>query len=157
MNLTRRPQRILVVGLVAALGMGGGTALAFWRTTGSGSGSATAGTTSAVTLEQTVGTPSSKLIPGGTADLLIQVSNPNGYAVTLTSVSANGAVTSTVGACDSAGTGVAVPTTTGLNVSIPSGSNRLVHVPAGIQMSTSSASACQGADFHAPVTITVRK
>jgi hypothetical protein len=157
MTLTRRGQRVLTVGLVGALGLGGGTALAVWHTTGSGSGGAAVGNNSPVTLEATSGTPSSKLIPGGTADLLIQISNPNAFAVTLTGVSTNGAVTSTVPACDSGGNGVSVPTQTGLSITIPSGSNQLVHVPAGIAMSSASVSACQGATFRAPVTITVRQ
>jgi hypothetical protein len=153
----KRPGRLAALVFATTVGIGGGSALAYWHSSGAGHGSGANGTPSAVTVEAASGTPSSQLIPGGTADLLVQITNPNAYAVTLVSIAANGTVTSTVSACDSGGNGVTVPTQSGLSITIASGSSQLVHVPAGIAMSNASASACQGASFHAPVTITVRR
>jgi hypothetical protein len=153
----KRPGRLALLVLAMTVGITGGTALAFWHVSGAGSGSGATGTPSAVTVEAASGTPSSQLIPGGTADLLVQITNPNAYAVTLVSIAANGTVTSTVPACDSGGNGVTVQTLSGLSIAIPAGVHQLVHVPNGLAMSTTSASACQGAFFHASITITVRK
>lgn len=153
------PSRIglgLTLAVTLSVAIGGGAALAYWRTTGSGSGAASAGPVSDVTVVAvTTGTPSSKLIPGGTADLLIQISNPNIYAVTLFSISQNGSGSAT--GCTNAGSTATVPTQTGLNITIPAGSNQLVHVPSGIAMTTAAATDCQGATLHVPVTISVRK
>jgi len=53
----------------------GGAAFAYWSGSGSGAGSATAGTTVALTLSP--GTPAANLYPGGTANVVLSVTNPN--------------------------------------------------------------------------------
>jgi hypothetical protein len=67
----------LVVGVLAVLI--GGSASGYWRASGSGSGSGGTGTTVAVTLSP--GTPAAALYPGGQADVILTVSNPNSSPV----------------------------------------------------------------------------
>jgi hypothetical protein len=118
----------------------------------------------------TSGSALSTLIPGGTADLRVQLNNPNSFSVTIVGISQNGPVTVVGGSgCTSdSGTwpsltlgnsGVSVPTQTGLSVTVTAGpiTNVVVHVASGASMNTSSASGCQGATFQIPVTLTVQR
>lgn len=81
-----RRMRILTVSLLAILALPiGGAAYATWSGSGSGTGSATTGTTVAVTLSP--GTPAASLHPGGTANVELDVSNPNASSVRIGSLS----------------------------------------------------------------------
>jgi hypothetical protein len=148
----------LVVGAAVALvvGLAAGAAYGYF-TLGSGSGTASVGTVQSVTVLAATGTPTSKLIPGTSADLALTLDNPNSYAVNIVSISQNGSVNAVGGIGTCSTTGVSVPTQTGLSISVASGSSVNVDIPNGASMSTSSDSGCQGASFHIPVTITVQK
>jgi hypothetical protein len=134
---------------------------------GSGSGSAiTSRFQSVVVVPATVGSPSSTLLPGGDADLVVQVTNPNDYPVTIIGVSQfGGVVVSGRTGCSSdpawpstlGNSGVSVNPLTGLTISVAPGSDVVVHIPGGVSMSTASASGCQGATFQIPVTVVVHK
>lgn len=155
--MTRRGL-VLVLAPVLAVSVGGGAALAYWRTAGSGSGTVGTGTAQAVTVEAVAsGSPSTQLIPGSSGDLLVQLSNPNAYAVTIIAVAQNGSVSPVGGSgCTGANSGVTVPTQSALAVPVPAGTS-VVTVPNGVSMSLGSASSCQGLVFHIPVTVTVRR
>jgi hypothetical protein len=160
--MARRLSVALVAALALVVGIGAGGAYAYWRTQGSGSGTASVGAPASVTVIAATATPSGKLIPGGSADLVVQLDNPNAYAVTIVGLTQNGAVNPVGGtgpgtACTSANTGVSVPTATGLSLTVASGSNIVVHVANGVSMSTVSASGCQSASFRIPVTLSVQK
>ncbi len=155
--LTAR-RRIAAAAAVAALAVTAVGALAYWRTSGSGSGSAATGTPQAVTVVAFAGgdAPTSSLQPGGTADVILRLSNPNAYAVTLISVSGNGAITADSGHTGCTTTGVTFTNQSGLSITVPNGSS-LVHLPGAASMGTTSSSGCQGATFSIPVTLTVHK
>jgi len=161
--MSRRLSIALVAALALVIGVGSGGAYAYWKTQGSGSGTASVGTPAGVTVVAATATPSGKLVPGGSADLVVQLDNPNAYSVTIVGISQNIGPVNPVGgsgpgtACTSANTGVSVPTATGLNLTVASGSNIVVHVANGVSMSTASASGCQGASFRIPVTLSVQK
>ena len=171
--MRRRKLLVLTVAVAGALSLGAGTgsAYAYFTSSGSGAGSATSGTTQQVTLiAATSGTALSNLIPGGTADLRVELNNPNGFSVTVTGIAQNGPVTEVggTGCTSDSGTwpsitlgnsGVSVPTQTGLSITVASGpiTNVVIHVPTGASMNTSSASGCQGATFQIPVTLTVQR
>ncbi len=114
------------------------------------------------------GTVSTYLVPGGTGDLFVKVNNPNNFAVTITGISQTGGVTvsGTAGCTNdpawpgTLGTsGVSVPTNAALNITVPanSGSSYTTDIANAASMTTASVSACQGATFQIPVTITVRQ
>lgn len=132
-------------------------ASAYFKVTGNGSGQATAGTASAVTIEAASGTVNSLLVPGASADLLVQVTNPNSFPVQITGISQNGSVAASTGTGSCTTTGVSVPTRIGLSVAVAAGGHVAVHVPNGVSMSTTSDNGCQGRSFTVPVTITVQK
>jgi hypothetical protein len=141
---------------------GGGTAYAYWATTGAGSGAAAAGTMQAVTVDAFIAGDSNRtsLVPGGTADVILRTSNPNAFAVQLYSVAASGPVTADAAHAGCITTGVsftapAAPLAPA--VTIPAHSSLLVSLPGTASMSTQSLSACQGATFKIPVTVEARR
>jgi len=160
----RRPQimsrRRRLVSVLAAVGVlaVGSAAWAYFTSSGSGSGHASTGTMSTVTLNATAGTPSTPLYPGGTGDLSLEVNNPNAYAVTLVSVTGNGTIMPDAGHPSCMTTGVTFTNQTGLNTTIlGSATNDQILLPGAVSMNSSSSNGCQGATFSIPVTITVDK
>jgi hypothetical protein len=78
-------KRILVGSVFAALVFGAVGADAFWTTGGSGSGAATAGTT---TNNLTISSASvTGITPGSSTPVTVTVTNPNGYSVYVDTVS----------------------------------------------------------------------
>jgi hypothetical protein len=157
-KLKRRGPVLVAVGVVAAILAA--VASAFVTTNGSASGSGSTGTLQAVTVTAFTGgdTPSSSLLPGGSADVIVRVNNPNSYAVTLVSVTGGpGSITadSNHGGCTP--TSVTFNNQTGLGTSIAASGTTFVDLPSAATMSTSASNGCQGATFAIPVTITVRK
>lgn len=152
----RRAIWLLSAALVGTLGLFGGTAYAYFSGSGSGSGTATVGSLRPVTA--TGASPTSTLLPGGAADLALEVTNANPFPVTLTAISEGAGtvqVTGTSG-CTAANATVSVVAKTGLAITLTPGPNT-VHIPTGASMGTTSASACQHATFLLPVKLTVRK
>ncbi len=85
-----RPKKI-VIAVTAIAALGGGSALAYWTQGGTGTGNATAGTTTGVTVHQDLATDSSvgALYPGqGPVPLSGTFTSPNSGPVTVASVTA---------------------------------------------------------------------
>ena len=136
----------------------GGTAWAYMTSAGSGTGSGSTASMSTVTLSATAGSASTPLYPGGTADVSLEVNNPNAYAVTLRSVTGHGTISPDAGHAGCTTTGVTFTTQTGLATSIPANANGdRIDLASAVTMSTSSSNGCQGATFSIPITITVQK
>ncbi len=151
----RRPIAVLVV-LVTTLAAGS-TALAYFRTIGSGSGPATAGNTQPVTL--TSGTPTAALYPAGQADVALTVDNPNLIAVRIGSLSlSTGQGTAGFGVdgghagCATSVLSFTTQTNAGAGWTVPAkvGStdgSLSIDLANALAMSASAASACQGGAF----------
>ncbi len=79
-------KRTLIGAVVSAFVLGGAfDAYAYWTTGGSGSGSATAGTT---TNNLTIASPSvTGITPGSSTPVTVTVTNPNSYSVRVDTVS----------------------------------------------------------------------
>jgi len=165
-------------GAISLAVMAGGTAYAYWTTTGTGSGTAQARVFTAPTVA--AGTaPSGQLFPGLTADgstvggdLVLSVSNSNPFPVTITGVSAgSGTITASgalvvspetpaqANAACQASSGVSIITKTSPSVTyaagtnIPAGANNFaVTIAKVVSMSTASVNECQGATFTLPST-----
>ena len=156
--MKRRFAPVVILVAVALAGLISGGAFAYFTSSGTGTGSVTTGSNQAVTVEAVVSaSPSSTLIPGGTADLVVQLDNANSFAVTIVSMAQNGSVTPVGGSgCTGANDGVTVPTQTGISISVAPG-DQVLHMSGAASMSASSASGCQGASFDIPVTLTVHQ
>jgi len=133
-----------------------GVAFAAWTATGTGQGYAKAGTAQALTTLDGSGSITNTLVPGGTGDFVIKISNPNAYPVSLAGATLTGSVAATggIGTC----------TTTGVTVSQSAIDGTLPHtiaangtwtdvVSAGASMDNTSQNGCQGATFTQSVTL----
>jgi hypothetical protein len=143
---------------VALLVVAAAGALAWFSASGSGTGSGANGTVQPVTVQALVGgdAPASKLQPGGSADVILRLSNPNSFALTLTAVSGGSPISADSGHGGCTTTGVSFANQSGLSISVPSGSS-LVHLSGAASMDATSSSGCQGATFSIPVSLSVRK
>jgi hypothetical protein len=135
-------------------------AVAYFTSTGSGSGSGTTGALQTVTVAAISGTETTPLLPGASGDVILRVTNPNPYSVTLVNVAGNGTISadgSHTPGCVTTGI-VTFSDQTGLTQSIAgNGATTAVDLPGAAHMSLSAANACQGATFSIQVSVTVHK
>jgi len=166
-GVTAKPARVpldaLAIGLMVAMFLiVGGAAYASFSAGGTGSGSAPTGTMQAVTISAFTGgdQPTSTLIPGGTADVIVRVTNPNPAPVQVFSVTSNGSITADSGhsACTTTGVTFTAPSSPlSPAVQVSASSTSLFHLVGAASMDLTSVSACQGATFEIPVTLTARQ
>jgi hypothetical protein len=150
-----RRRTLLVLAAAAALvvGLSGTAAFAYFTSSGSGSGAATvAGAPNPVTIA-TNATPATPLQPGGTGDLVITATNPNPYAVQITSLTIG-----TVTGCTTPAVSLVTPSTSYLPFAIPaSASNQRLVIAGSLKMGASASNDCQGASLTVQLTATVQK
>ncbi len=138
--------------IVLMLGIGAGSAYAYWKSTGLGTGQATTGTSQAVTIA-TNATAGTLLQPGGTGDLVITATNPNAAPVQITAITLGA-----IGGCTTPAISLAAPSTSYLPFTIPANANNQRLVVAGaLTMGTGASSGCQGVAFTIPLTVTVHQ
>ena len=153
--MERRVGKKLTAGaLFLGVALASGVAFAAWTATGSGNGYAQAKTAVALTTVDVSASTTAQLYPGGTGDVLIKITNPNPYAVTVTGVAAGGAITSDKGATCNGATGVTYTAPTSPSLAVPAGSSAQFTLTGAVAMSNASNNACQGAIFTIPVTLT---
>lgn len=146
----------LVGALLVLIGVPvGGVAYAMWGAPGAGSGSATTGTTVAMTLSP--GSPSTALYPGGQSDVVLTISNPNSSSIHVGSLALNTAQGTGGFAVDAGHSGCAASalsyttqTNAGAGWTVPAkvglvNGSLSVTLSNALTMSTAAASACQGA------------
>jgi hypothetical protein len=145
----------LAVSAVAVTAAGGVTFGSWTVASSAGNGYAKALSAVSLTVLDASAATTSQLYPGGSGDLYLKVTNSNPFAVTITSVTGNGAITSDKGAACNAATGVSFTNTSGLSQVVgAAGATVSFSLPGKIAMSTASDTTCQGAIFSVPVTLT---
>ncbi len=144
-------KKMIIGAALAGMASVAGLAFAEWLATGTGEGYAKSRTAEPLTTESV--TAAASLYPGGTGDLVIRVHNPNPFAVTLTSVTPNGAITSDSAACDAGGHGVSFTGVTGLSNLIGANATTDVTLTGALSMAPTSANECQGVTFTVPVSL----
>src|SRR3954452_20099481 len=94
--------RLALALLLALLTLVSGVTFGGWNVTGTGSGYSKALSAQTLTLSDASGSTTAQLYPSGSGDLVVKVTNPNPFAVTITGVSnGSGSITSNKGAaCD---------------------------------------------------------
>lgn len=159
-RLSKKWKLITAAGSLAAMAATA-LVLAAWTTNGSGSGYAKAGSSSPLSTVDVSASTTATLYPGKTGDVEIKISNPNGFAVQVTSVSLNGTnadITPDAGHSGCTTSGVSFSDQTGLSINVPAkvgavnGATQATLTNAA-SMSNASLNACQGATFTIPVTI----
>lgn len=137
-----------------------GVAAAHWTAGGSGSGQASTATLQP--LEVTAGTAPPALYPGGVADAVIVVSNPNPFAVSITAIApGEGALSVSGGSGDCTVPDVQL-TAPGASFladldAIEPGGPITITLPGAAAMGTLAESGCQGASLSIPVTVEVAR
>jgi hypothetical protein len=132
------------------------TAVTFgsWSVSSSaGSGYSKAKVALSLTLSDASASTTAQLYPGGTGDIWIKVTNSNPFAVTITSVTGAGTITSDKGAACDAATGVTFTNTTGLSQAVGAGATVTFALAGKVAMSNASDNSCQGAVFTVPITL----
>jgi hypothetical protein len=119
-----------------------------------GNGYAKAVTAQNVTLSDASASTTAQLYPGGIGDLVVKVTNPNAFGVTVTGVTGAGTITSDKGAACNASTGVTFTNTSGLTQAVGAGATVTFSLVGKVAMSNASDNSCQGAVFTVPVTLT---
>ncbi len=84
---------------------------------------------------------------------MVKVTNPNSFAVTVTSVTGAGTITSDKGAACNASTGVTFTNAAGLSQAVGAGATVTFSLAGKVAMSNASDNSCQGAIFTVPVTL----
>ncbi len=162
MRLTSRRTAILAVAIGAALVVTTGTASAYWSSSGTGHGTVQSGAAGGVIVDP--GMPSTALVPGGTADVTVVLSNPNSYPELVTSVTtptggipgfSDPQLIQPVATCDAGRSGVAAVRTTPRPASfvIAAHGSYTVTVTNAVTMNNYSDNSCQGVFFAVPVTV----
>lgn len=151
-------RRIAVVTALVLVCAGGGFAWAYVTSTGAGTGALATGTLNAPSIEATVVAPATALLPGGTGDATFKLDNPNPSAVTVVSVTSTGTISvADAPGCSAGNDGVSFTNQTSLAIPVAARATGVViDLPGSVSMAASSASACQGATFSIPVTVSVR-
>jgi hypothetical protein len=152
-------KRVAVIAILAIAGSVIGVAIAAWTTGGSGSGQASAGSATSMTIS--AGTPSTSLYPTASADVAATISNPNPYKVHVSSISL-GAITVDGGhsGCNTATVTVTSPQdNSGAGWDVPAKSGAVngsanVDLANAISMTNSANDSCQGATFTVALTAT---
>jgi hypothetical protein len=142
-------------GLITCLSAG--AAYAYFTSSGLGAGSVSVGSMQTITVSATMATPGHLLVPGGSGDVTLEVTNPNAFPVTLLSVTSSGMITADAGHSGCTTTGVTFTSQTALSTPIAASSTTAIDLKGAAAMDTTSSDGCQGATFSVPVTITVQK
>ena len=148
---------LIIPAVCLVVGLGSGAAYAYFTSSGHGTGSAITGSMQKVMISSATATPTSELQPGGTADVTLEVTNPNNFTVTLVSVVGSGNIFADSGHPGCTTTGVTFTDQTSLNTPISAGATATIDLPGAAAMSSASSADCQGATFSIPVTISVEK
>ena len=148
----------LTAGVLAVAGTAG-SAYAYYRTAAaSASDAGTAGAMTIAAQALSAGDANNDtLYPGGSADAILRLRNPNAYPVQVTSIVATD-VPAAGNNCSPTGVSFTAPTSfAAAQFTLAADASALLRLDGAVSMTTSSASACQGQTFSLPVTVTVQK
>lgn len=152
-----RSRVVVRASVVLALLAVSGTAFAFWAAGGGGTG--TAGTEATLRVTLSPGVPTGQLYPGGTADVVLTISNPNAATVRIGSLALDEAqgtggfsVDNDHAACDLSVLAFTTATNGPAGWSVPGAASGTPGTSAAtlsdaLSMSVDAADACQGAEL----------
>jgi hypothetical protein len=147
-----------VAGVTAALLIGAGVSFAVWTLGGSGSGTGAATVASSLTVTGiTPSGPAASLYPGGPpASVYFSFTNPNPFAVTVTSITWGTPTSNNTTSCPSSNISIDASAPTAVSISIPANqtSGPAYQVPGVLDLAHSAPNGCQGVSFNTPMTIT---
>lgn len=130
-----------------------GLVYAAWTASGGGQGYAKATSAQALSTVDVSASTTATLFPGANGDVLIKVSNPNGYPIRVSGVAGAGPITADAGHPACTTTGVTYTDQTGLSIDVPAGGQTQATLAGTAHMSNASDNGCQGATFTVPVSL----
>lgn len=149
-------KRALVIGTTLAVTGGAGVAYAAWLANGEGTSTAAATSAQALSTLDASADTSAALFPGGSSDVKLTISNPNGYPVKITKVTDSAPITARAGsgkgACSI--TGVSFVDQLNVDLAVPANGSATFTFAGAALMSNASEDGCQGATFDIPVSFT---
>ena len=149
----RKRLAFIVGGVVGAVALTGGIALALWDATGSGFGAAKARTAVALTITAAV-SPTADLYPGGSGALQFTVTNTNPYSVTLTTYTTSTITSSDQTNCAASNVSATTSGTLGASIVVGANATSTVQSLAGlVLMGGSAPNLCQGVTFTITMTL----
>lgn len=162
---TRRAwlNRIIAVGALNAVVLGGGVAYAYWTTTGSGSGSSGSTTAKTVVLSTAGVAAPADLYPGGAGAVAVKVDNTvvgstsgNSFGVTFDKVTAISVTSTDTTNCPSANvvSNVTLPYSLSSTVVVGANTSTTASIPALVKMLNTAPDGCQGKTFNVSLTLT---
>jgi hypothetical protein len=150
--------RVVLAGCAAAFVVTA-AAYAAWTSNGTGSGTASAGTASGLTLS--AGSPTTLLVPNGSADVATVIANPNAYSVQIstialdTSQGTNGfSADGGHSGCNLSALSFATQTNASSGWTVGPHGNLTVDMLGALSMSGAALDGCQGATFTVYLTAT---
>ena len=149
---TRSKKKVAIVGLVVAALVGGSVAYALWSSNGTGSGNAKALTAQTITVNASTG--AADLYPGFTGGkVYFTLTNPNAYAVTMTSMTPGAITSSDPVNCPSSN--VTVGSASGLTLDAPANTTTgQLSISNVASMAAGAPDGCQGVTFTVALTLT---
>lgn len=152
MKLHRRAVTLAVTTVVAGV-LVTGVSYAYWTATGTGSATVSSLTAQALTVAASSPVVSD-LYPGKpTQALTFVITNPNPYAVDVTSATLGTATSSDATSCPMSNLTI-TPGPYSLNINVPSGGTATGSIAGFVQMKTTALDGCQGRTFTFPLTVT---
>lgn len=149
----RKRTAVVVVGIVGAVALTGGIALALWDTAGSGFGSARARTAQTLTITAAA-SPTADLFPGGSGALQFTVTNPNPYGVTLTSFTTSTITSGDQANCPSTNVTASASGTLASPIVVGANATSAAQSVAGlVSMAGAAPNGCQGVTFTIAMTL----
>jgi len=146
-------RKLLLALSAASIVIAAGVTFGSWAVTGTGNGYSKAVTSSNLTLNDASASTVGDLVPGGTGNVKVSVTNPNPFAVTITSVTSTGSITSDVGAACDSSSPLSFTDQTGLSLALGAGATTTFTLSGAAAMSVGAVTACQGAVFTIPVSV----
>ncbi|MFL5797132.1 MAG: hypothetical protein ACJ77A_04255 [Actinomycetota bacterium] len=157
MKLRKFSKKATILALFTGLVLVAGIAFAAWTATGSGQGSAKAGSSQAVVVS--AGTPTAFLYPTGSADVATSINNPNPFKVHVSSISldssqyTNGFQASNV-SCNTVSLSYTTQNNGGSGWDIAAGATLPLDLSNAVSMSNSANDSCQSNTFTIGLTAT---
>lgn len=138
--------------MAAVLVAVGGTAFAYFRSSGAGSGAATTG--SSLTVTVAAATPSNDLFPGRSGTVKFTLTNNNHFTANFSSVTAATAASGAPSSCAASNIQIATLPYSVPTISVAPGQTTGTQTINGlISMSSSAPSTCQGVGFTISLTL----
>jgi hypothetical protein len=151
--VAKTKKRLTLFGAVVVMGVSAVVAIAYFTSRGAGAGTASVATAQSVTIS--AGTAGTQLFPGGSADVALSISNPNAFAVRISSLQLDASqgvagfgVDGGHTGCNLGSLGFTTQTNSGSGWTVPANGSIGLDLVNAVSMNATAVNACQNATFR---------